>query len=96
MLACARSWMSVMVCATCLPMFSGCSTAPVRPDELPPIPANLTQPCQPLPPLVDGRQGAVVEQMLDDTKQYRLCAQRHGALVETVKFRETLYNMEKD
>jgi hypothetical protein len=31
--------------------------------------------------------------MLDDAEQYRECASRLGALVEVVKFRESLYNM---
>ena len=79
----------------CLLMISGCSTGPVMPADLPPIPSSLTQLCAPLRPIVDGRQGEVVNQMIDDAEQYRLCANRQRALVEVVKFRETLYDVEK-
>jgi len=58
------------------------------------VPSNLLRLCPPLPPLPSGKQGALVEQMLDDAEQYRLCAARHKALVDVVEFRDSLIDKE--
>ena len=82
---------STSVIAPFLILLCSCSTAPVGPQDLPPIPASLMQLCEPLRPLQDGRQGEVVSQMIDDAEQYRLCAMGKASLIEVVKFREKLY-----
>lgn len=91
----AGNWTSAMVCATCLLMSSACSTAPVEEQDLPPIPASLRALCGPLPPLLDGRQGEVTRQMIDDAEQYRVCASRHAALVSVIEHREKLLEVLK-
>lgn len=71
-------------------MLSGCSTVRVKPDDLPPIPANLLTPCPPLDPLTDGKPESVAKQMLQDSRAYLECKDKHRLLTETIKFRESI------
>ena len=83
-------WTSARAYAICLLLCSACSIAPVEEADFPPIPANLRVLCGPLPPLLNGEQGEVTRQMIDDAEQYRECASRHKALVGVIEFREKL------
>lgn len=98
-----KSWLSIKVSlmqclflATCLILFSGCSTVSVRPDDLPPIPANLLQLCRTPEALPDGRPSTTSRILLQDAEDLWACHDRHKALVEVVKFREQIYNSHKE
>lgn len=98
-----RSWLSIkgsllqcLLLATCLILFSACSTVSVRPDDLPPIPANLLQECRKPEALPDGRPATLARILLQDAEDLLACRDRHKALVEVIKFRETLYNAHKE
>jgi hypothetical protein len=54
------------------------STPPARPA----LPASLTQPCPPLPPLTDGQAATVLRALVDRAQLYRDCAERHRLLGE--------------
>ena len=101
--SCAKSWLRTrgslaqcLLLVTFLLMLSGCSTPSVRPDDLPPIPANLLQQCREPLALKDGRPQTAVNVLTQDAEDLLQCFTRHKALVEVVKFREQLYNQHKE
>lgn len=65
-----------------LPLVSACSTPHVI-TQMPPLPANLSTPCAPLPelpkPLIDP---ARIQWEVDVIYAYAACAARHHATVE--------------
>lgn len=65
-------------------LVSGCSTKPLRP--LVQLPANLAQPCQPIPtrpePLIDPDRLAWEIELV---YAYRECVLKHMATVEALK-----------
>jgi hypothetical protein len=98
-----KSWLSTkgsllqcLLIATCLLLFSGCSTVRVFPEDLPPIPASLLQECREPMVLKDGRPGTVAQVLLQDAEDLHQCRDRHKALVEVLKFRERLYDSHKE
>lgn len=90
------SLMQCLLLATCLLLFSGCSTVRVYPEDLPPIPANLLQECREPMALKDGRPSTVAQVLLQDAEDLLQCRDRHRALVDTVKFREKVLNSHKE
>lgn len=67
---------------------AGCSPSIVR-SSLGPIDPELLQPCARLTRLASGRHQAVEEWATATVFAYRECADRHQALVETVKLRQS-------
>lgn len=70
-------------------MIAGCSPSIVR-SSLDPIDPELLQACAPLTRLTSGRHQAVEEWATSTVFNYRECSDRHKALVETVKLRQSI------
>ena len=49
------------------------------------LPANLSDPCAPLPLLDDGQQITMVRWIIEVSGMYRDCAARHDAAVRAYK-----------
>lgn len=65
-------------------LLAGCSAiGPKVPDYQ--FPANLTVPCEDLPPLNGSTLGDLYEYTIDIATLYNQCALRHDALSEAVK-----------
>lgn len=70
----------------------GCrSSMPLAPVscQWPPIPANLKQPCPPLPKLQTGAMPELAGAALTDALTYSDCRARHWLLIQAVKARES-------
>jgi len=70
-------------------MIAGCSPSIVR-SSLDPIDPELLQLCAPLTRLASGRHQAVEEWAVATVFSYKECSDRHRALVETVKLRQSI------
>ncbi|WP_304335341.1 hypothetical protein [Conchiformibius steedae] len=63
-------------------MLTACSSLTKPSANLEPPPPDLAQPCPPLPPLTDGKAGAVLLWAADVVSLYKDCRAKHSALVQ--------------
>lgn len=78
--------MKLIATTILLPLFLiGCAapSGPKVPDYQ--FPANLTVPCEDLPPMKGNTLGDLYEYTIDVVSLYNQCALRHDALSEAVK-----------
>jgi hypothetical protein len=71
--------------ATCVLTLTGCETLTPPLPERPPIAGNLTSLCPPLTPLDDGTGAKVLRKVLEVSKAYYDCANKHEGLANAVK-----------
>lgn len=74
-------------------MLFGCASpmtvrAPVL--DLPPVPARLMEPCETPSPLLRGTLEELYLQMLEDAGRWGRCVRNHDALVEIIKYRDSV------
>lgn len=75
----------ILLLATVTLVLTACVTGTVGIKGPPPtIPATLLEPCPPLPPALDSKLPALVENHRQITKLYHDCLLRHAALVKAV------------
>jgi len=78
-------------------MLTGCSSSTVyQKEEIPPIPANLKEPCKKgLPLLKDGSRNSILTNRKDTFFQYETCRKRHQRLIEAIPVSKALVITDK-
>jgi len=79
---------SSILCACFLTTACGSLTVREPAYKLPPIPAELTQPCQEPEQIPDGKFQTLYLQLYRDVEPWRECRVRQARLAELVKYRQ--------
>ena len=76
----------IVLAVLSLPLVSSCSSVPtpVVTSPRPPIPANLTSPCDRPGPLLSGAFPEVVMKLVELSAKFSECEAKHTALVKAV------------
>lgn len=94
-----RPWRSLIAPILCALMMSGCAWMQPPPEPqtsvVPTSPALLKL-CDPLPELKKGTAAAVLADRTRRAELYADCRATHQRLVESIKLRETLKQIEED
>lgn len=79
--------LKIALSALSLLLVSSCSTmpSPVSQVPRPPIPANLTSPCDRPSPLLSGTFPEVAMKLVESIGKLSECAEKHAALVKAVR-----------
>lgn len=83
----SRRLYTAILAATCLSLVASCATQPLMPPMPPPQapPANLRQPCPPIPKSTGPlKEGDLYQADMDLIAQYGECALEHKRLIDAV------------